>query len=148
MNIVELKEKNISELTEGSIPKDGPSAGLTMAISLISALTDIPVRSDVAMTGEITLRGKVLPVGGLKEKILAAHRSEIYNIIIPKENQKELAEIPEEIKKSLKIYLVETIEEALPLALEKPVSPLKGEIRAPLKRGVIESQVSPPALTN
>ncbi len=135
-------------IPEGSIPKDGPSAGLTMAISLISALTDIPVRSDVAMTGEITLRGKVLPVGGLKEKILAAHRSEIYNIIIPKENQKELAEIPEEIKKSLKIYLVETIEEALPLALEKPVSPLKGEIRAPLKRGVIESQVSPPALTN
>ncbi len=135
-------------IPEGSIPKDGPSAGLTMAISLISALTDIPVRSDVAMTGEITLRGKVLPVGGLKEKILAAHRSEIYNIIIPKENQKELAEIPEEIKKSLKIYLVETIEEALPLALEKPVSPLKGEIRAPLKRGVVESQVSPPALTN
>ena len=135
-------------IPEGSIPKDGPSAGLTMVISLMSALTDIPVKSDVAMTGEITLRGKVLPVGGLKEKVLAAHRSEIYNIIIPKENQKELAEIPEEIKKSLKIYLVETIEEALPLALEKPVSPLKGEIRAPLKRGAVESQVSPPTLTN
>ncbi|TKJ30375.1 endopeptidase La [bacterium (candidate division B38) B3_B38] len=135
-------------IPEGSIPKDGPSAGLTMAISLISALTNIPVRSDVAMTGEITLRGKILPVGGLKEKILAAHRSEIYNIIIPKDNKKELAEIQAEIKKSLKIYLVETIEEALPLALERPVSPLKGEIRAPLKRGVVESQVSPPALTN
>ncbi|MFB0517955.1 MAG: endopeptidase La [Acidobacteriota bacterium] len=135
-------------IPEGSIPKDGPSAGITMVISLISALTDIPVRSDVAMTGEITLRGKILPVGGLKEKVLAAHRSEIYNIVIPKENQKELAEIPAEIKKSLKIYLVETIEEALPLALERPVSPLKGEIKAPLKRGVVESQVSPPALTN
>ena len=135
-------------IPEGSIPKDGPSAGITMVISLISALTDIPVRSDVAMTGEITLRGKVLPVGGLKEKVLAAHRSEIYNIVIPKENQKELAEIPAEIKKSLKIYLVETIEEALPLALERPVSPLKGEIKAPLKRGAVESQVSPPALTN
>ncbi|MDH5405306.1 MAG: endopeptidase La [Candidatus Aminicenantes bacterium] len=135
-------------IPEGSIPKDGPSAGITMVISLISALTDIPVRSDVAMTGEITLRGKVLPVGGLKEKVLAAHRSEIYNIVIPKENQKELAEIPAEIKKSLKIYLVETIEEALPLALERPVSPLKGEIKALLKRGVVESQVSPPTLTN
>jgi len=135
-------------IPEGSIPKDGPSAGLTMAISLISALNNIPVRSDVAMTGEITLRGKILPVGGLKEKILAAHRSEIYNIIIPKDNKKELAEIQAEIKKSLKIYLVETIEEALPLALERPVSPLKGEIRALLKRGVVESQVSPPALTN
>ena len=135
-------------IPEGSIPKDGPSAGLTMAISLISALNNIPVRSDFAMTGEITLRGKILPVGGLKEKILAAHRSEIYNIIIPKDNKKELAEIQAEIKKSLKIYLVETIEEALPLALERPVSPLKGEIRALLKRGVVESQVSPPALTN
>jgi len=135
-------------IPEGSIPKDGPSAGLTMATSLISALADIPVRSDVAMTGEITLRGKVLPVGGLKEKILAAHRSEIYNIIIPKESKKELADIPEEVKKTLKIHLVETIEEALPLALERPVSPLKGEIRALLKREVVESPVSPPALTN
>ena len=135
-------------IPEGSIPKDGPSAGLTMAISLISALTNIPVRSDVAMTGEITLRGKLLPVGGLKEKILAAHRSEIYNIIVPKENKKELTEIPKEIQKTLKIHLVETIEEALPLALEKPISPLKGEIKPPLKREVVESQISPPALTN
>ena len=135
-------------IPEGSIPKDGPSAGLTMAISLISALTNIPVRSDVAMTGEITLRGKVLPVGGIKEKILAAHRSEIYNIIIPKENKKDLAEIPKEIKKTLKMHLVETIEEALPLALEKPISPLKGEIKPLLKREVVESQISPPALTN
>jgi len=135
-------------IPEGSIPKDGPSAGLTMATSLISALTNIPVRSDVAMTGEITLRGKILPVGGIKEKILAAHRSEIYNIIIPKENRKELAEIPEEIKKTLKIYMVETIEESLPHALERPLSPLKGEMRAPLKREVEESKVSPPPLTN
>lgn len=104
-------------LPEGAIPKDGPSAGVTMAVAMVSALTKIPVRNDIAMTGEITLRGKILPVGGIKAKILGAHRSEIYNIILPKDNEKDLGEIPEEVKKEIKIHLVEDTEEVLQIAL-------------------------------
>jgi len=102
---------------EGSIPKDGPSAGITMATAVISALTKIPVRRDVAMTGEITLRGRVLPIGGLKEKILAAHRAGIAKVIIPMDNLKDLDEIPENIKKEVEIVAVEHIEEVLKHAL-------------------------------
>ncbi len=105
-------------LPEGAIPKDGPSAGVTLATALISALSGIPVRSDLAMTGEITLRGKVLPVGGIKEKLLAAHRNGIFEICIPKENQKDLEEISESILKKLKINLVGRIQEILEIALE------------------------------
>lgn len=98
---------------EGAIPKDGPSAGITMATSIVSALLKIPVRRDVAMTGEITLRGRVLPIGGLKEKLLAAHRAKIKNIIIPKENEKDLKEVPENILKDLNIILVEHMDEVI-----------------------------------
>jgi ATP-dependent Lon protease len=102
---------------EGAIPKDGPSAGITMATALVSALTRTPVRRDVAMTGEITLRGRVLPIGGLKEKILAAHRGEIAAVIIPKENEKDLAEIPQKILKKVKVITVEHMDEVLRYAL-------------------------------
>ncbi|MBV6540121.1 endopeptidase La [Ursidibacter maritimus] len=105
---------------EGATPKDGPSAGIAMCTALISSLTGNPVRADVAMTGEITLRGKVLPIGGLKEKLLAAHRGGIKTVIIPKENEKDLEEIPENAKSALAIHPVETIDEVLAIALENP----------------------------
>jgi ATP-dependent Lon protease len=104
-------------IPEGAIPKDGPSAGVTMATAIASALTKIPVRREIAMTGEITLRGRILPVGGLKEKVLAAHRGQIKKVIIPKENEKDLAEIPINIRKDLQIHLIEHMDEVLRLAL-------------------------------
>jgi ATP-dependent Lon protease len=103
---------------EGAIPKDGPSAGITLATAMVSALTNRKARYDVAMTGEITLRGKVLPIGGLKEKLLAAHRFGIRTIIISTENEKDLADVPEEVRDDLQIHAVETIDEVLSLALE------------------------------
>jgi len=113
---------------EGATPKDGPSAGVGMATALVSSMTGIPVRADVAMTGEITLRGKVLAIGGLKEKLLAAHRGGIRTVIIPKENEKDLREIPENIQKNLEIIPVEWIDEVLDIALESKPEPLVGEI--------------------
>jgi ATP-dependent Lon protease len=104
---------------EGATPKDGPSAGVAMVTALVSVLTSVPVRSEVAMTGEITLRGKVLPIGGLKEKLLAALRGGIQLVLIPKENEKDLAEIPQRIKKGLDIRPVQWIDEVLELALER-----------------------------
>jgi len=112
---------------EGAIPKDGPSAGITMATSLVSVLTKIPVCADVAMTGEITLRGKVLPIGGLKEKMLAAHRAGIRTIIIPNENKKDLADIPEDIRNEFKVHCVESMEEVLKVALTRPPVPIPEE---------------------
>jgi len=98
---------------EGAIPKDGPSAGITMATALISALKQIPVRADLAMTGEITLRGRELPIGGLKEKIIAAHRGGIKKILIPKENEKDLRDVPKSISKQVEIIPVEHMDEVL-----------------------------------
>ncbi|HWF06227.1 MAG TPA: endopeptidase La, partial [Candidatus Angelobacter sp.] len=106
---------------EGAIPKDGPSAGITMATAISSALSKIPVRRDIAMTGEITLRGKVLPIGGLKEKLLAALRAGIKEAIIPKENEKDLAEVPENIRGQMKIHFVENMDQVLKIALETPL---------------------------
>jgi ATP-dependent Lon protease len=104
---------------EGATPKDGPSAGVGMCTALVSALTGIPVKADVAMTGEITLRGEVLPIGGLKEKLLAAHRGGIKTVLIPSENEKDLADIPANIKEKLEIKPVKWIDEILETALEQ-----------------------------
>jgi ATP-dependent Lon protease len=113
---------------EGAIPKDGPSAGITLATAISSALTKIPVRWDVAMTGEITLRGKVLPVGGLKEKLLAARRHGIFEAILPKDNEKDLPDIPENILQEMKLHFVESMDEVLKIALEREVQALPLEV--------------------
>jgi len=110
---------------EGAIPKDGPSAGIAMATSIASALIKKKVRADLAMTGEITLRGRVLPIGGLKEKILAAHRGNIKTVIIPKDNEKDLAEVPQNVQKALKIVFVDHIDEVLDIAFVKDEEPFK-----------------------
>ena len=110
---------------EGATPKDGPSAGISMCTALVSVLTKIPVRSDVAMTGEITLRGEILPIGGLKEKLLAAHRGGIRQVIIPYENRKDLKEIPSNIKSDLDIHPLRWIDEVLELALQRTPVPLR-----------------------
>jgi ATP-dependent Lon protease len=112
---------------EGATPKDGPSAGVGMCTALVSALTDIPVKSDVAMTGEITLRGEVLPIGGLKEKLLAAHRGGLSTVLIPQENEKDLAEIPKNIKDKLNIVPVKWIDEVLEVALQHMPAPKAGD---------------------
>ena len=117
---------------EGAIPKDGPSAGITMATALVSAVTGIPVRKDVVMTGEVTLRGKVLPVGGVKHKLLAAYRAEIPDVLLPKDNEKDLEELPAEAREFLQVHLVENMDEVLSIALD-------GELnRLPARKGDVD----------
>ncbi len=132
-------------LPEGATPKDGPSAGIAIATAMVSVLTGIPVRADVAMTGEITLRGEVLPIGGLKEKLLAAHRGGIKTVLIPEENTKDLVEIPENIKNRLDLHPVRWIDQVLTLALERapvPTDPLEvAKLPAPLAEAVTGSPI-------
>jgi ATP-dependent Lon protease len=112
---------------EGAIPKDGPSAGITMATAIASALSRIPVRRDIAMTGEITLRGKVLPIGGLKEKLLAAHRAGILEVLLPADNEKDLADVPENLRSVMKLRFVNTMDDVLAYALERPLPEVSDE---------------------
>ena len=113
----------------GAIPKDGPSAGVTMSTALVSAMSGRPVRSDLSMTGEITLRGRVLPIGGVKEKVLGAHRAGIKTIILPKENEADLEDIPEDVRNSLDFHCVGTLDEVFDIALV----PLEGHEPEPQK---------------
>jgi ATP-dependent Lon protease len=130
---------------EGATPKDGPSAGIAMATALVSTLTKIPVKNDVAMTGEITLRGKVLGIGGLKEKLLAAMRGGIRTVIIPEENRKDLTDIPKAVTTGMKIVPVRWIDEVLDLALERPLTPTGASAQGALPGGEVTPPSKPPA---
>jgi ATP-dependent Lon protease len=139
MNLEFIRKRDLHvHIPEGAIPKDGPSAGVTMATAMASALSRVRVRRDVAMTGEITLRGRVLPVGGVKEKLLAAHRVGVSTVLIPKDNEKDLDDIPEEVRADMAIQLVETIDEVLSLALEEA---------CPTDAGATDAAQAPPVWT-
>jgi ATP-dependent Lon protease len=139
MNLEFIRERDLHiHIPEGAIPKDGPSAGVTLATAMASALARVPVRRDVAMTGEITLRGRVLPVGGVKEKLLAAHRVGVSTVLIPKDNEKDLEDVPEEVRADMTVQLVETIDEVLALALEDA---------CPTDAGATDDAATPPVWT-
>ena len=110
---------------EGATPKDGPSAGIAMVSSIVSSITDVPIRRDLAMTGEVTLTGQVLAIGGLKEKLLAAHRAGIKEVLLPKDNEKDLKDVPEKVKEDIKLTIVSNVDEVLKIALTKELKPIK-----------------------
>ena len=143
----EVFEKNTLHIhvPAGGIPKDGPSAGITMATAMISAFTGIPVRKDAAMTGEITLRGRVLPIGGLKSKILAAHLAGARMVILPKKNEKDLRDIPDEILKQIKIVTVENMDQVMDAALRRRPQPLAEPVKAPEGGKEVEKETTPEA---
>ena len=141
-NFYEKNDVHI-HVPEGATPKDGPSAGGAMAISLISIFTGIPVRSDTAMTGEITLRGQILKIGGLKEKLLAAKRGGIKNVIIPKDNEPDLQEIPKQITKSLNIIPVEWIDEIISSALIEEPTPISKKVTRQKNKTTTKSENNP-----
>ena len=122
--IFEKKDFHV-HVPEGATPKDGPSAGIAMVTAIVSSITGIPVDRNVAMTGEVTLRGNVLPIGGLKEKLLAAHRGRVPKILIPEDNKKDLIEIPKNILNDLEITTVKTVDEVLKIALVKELKPVE-----------------------
>jgi ATP-dependent Lon protease len=126
---------------EGAIPKDGPSAGITLATAMISALTGIPVKKNVAMTGEITLRGRVLPIGGLKEKVLAAHRAGINTIIVPVENKKDIDDIPENVREKIKFVLASDMDTVISTALVKhSIKRLKSGVTGKVRQEIIAEE--------
>ena len=122
--IFEKKDFHI-HVPEGATPKDGPSAGIAMVTSIVSTITDVPIRKDLAMTGEVTLTGQVLAIGGLKEKLLAAHRAGIKEVLLPKDNEKDLKDVPEKVKEDIKLTVVSNVDEVLKIALTKELKPIK-----------------------
>ena len=122
--IFEKKDFHI-HVPEGATPKDGPSAGIAMVTSIVSTITDVPIRKDLAMTGEVTLTGQVLAIGGLKEKLLAAHRAGIKEVLLPKDNEKDLKDVPKKVKEDIKLTIVSNVDEVLKIALTKELKPIK-----------------------
>ena len=143
LNFHEKSDLHI-HVPEGATPKDGPSAGIGMCTALVSVLTSIPVKADVAMTGEITLQGQVLRIGGLKEKLLAAHRGNIKTVVIPADNERDLAEIPDNIKEDLKIVPVKWIDEVLETALQFQPTPLRSKEKVVKKKKSAQAEIDEP----
>ena len=141
--LFEKKDFHI-HVPEGATPKDGPSAGIGMVTSIVSSITGVPVRRELAMTGEVTLTGQVLPIGGLKEKLLAAHRAGIKEVLLPKDNEKDLIDIPQKVKDDIKLTTVTNVDEVLKIALIKELKPVEWVDVEPLSTGNKDQKPSAP----